>query len=81
MAAPPGPYPSYVAGRHGDLLDELGKQRAALGVGDRLLSLDLCPLAVAGHTGNLSPGESLERSASSGSRVRIAYGRLLVRQI
>jgi hypothetical protein len=43
-----------LTGRHGDLLDELGKQRAALGVGDRLLSLDLCPLAVAGHTGNPS---------------------------
>src|SRR5205809_574730 len=40
-------------GGDGDLTDELGEQRAAPRVGDGLLPLDLLPLTVAGHDGNL----------------------------
>src|SRR5690606_21038524 len=36
-------------GGHGDLADHLGPRRGALGVGRRLLVLDLLPLAVTGH--------------------------------
>jgi hypothetical protein len=34
---------------HRDLANELGELRAALGVGGRLVMLDLFPLAVTGH--------------------------------
>src|SRR5688572_20989387 len=37
------------SGRHGDLTDDLGPGRGALGIGDRLLALDLLPFAMAGH--------------------------------
>src|SRR5947209_463026 len=36
-------------GGDGDFPNQLGERRAALGVGHRLLPLDLLPLAVAGH--------------------------------
>ena len=41
--------PSTLPGGHGDLPDQLGELRSALGVVHRLLALDLGPFAVAGH--------------------------------